>query len=75
MFVDNSTVKFENNEGQTGGALSLNKESVLTFDTSVSNLKIELHFTSNKAQSGGAIFVKDKDYISTVKTNIADNYL
>ena len=70
MFVDNSTVKFENNEGRTGGALSLNKESVLTFDTSVSNLKIELHFTSNKAQSGGAIFVKDKDYISTVKQTL-----
>ena len=66
LFRDNSTVDFEDNEGQKGGALSLYKQSVLRFNTSVSNLKTELHFTSNEAQNGGAVFVKDKDYISII---------
>ena len=67
QFRNNLTVDFEsNNEGQQGGALSLNRKSVLRFNTSVSNLKTELHFTSNEAQNGGAIFVQDKDYVSTI---------
>ena len=72
MFTDNSTVDFENNKGQQGGALSLNKKSALRFDTS---LKTELHFTSNEAQTGGAIFVKDSDYISRITRKLQKNYI
>ena len=78
LFMDNSTVDFENNKGQQGGALSLNKQSVLRFNTSASNLKTELHFTLNEAQSGGAIFVNDKDYTSTIdhqlQTSVFDRH-
>ena len=64
-FQDSSTVHFERNEGKEGGALSLNKESILRFNTSVPELMIRISFISNEAQTGGAIFVKDEDYIST----------
>ena len=75
LFMDNSTLDFEKNKGQQGGALSLNKQSVLRFNTSVSNLKTELHFTLNEAQTGGAIFVKDKDYISTIDYQLQTSVL
>ena len=65
-FEDNSTTHFERNEGDKGGAISLNRQSIFQFHTSASNLTIRVNFISNEAQTGGAIFVKDEDYISTI---------
>jgi hypothetical protein len=70
LFQDNSTVHFEKNEGNQGGALSLDRQSILRFYTSAPDLSIRISFVSNEAQTGGAIFVKDKDYISTVDSRL-----
>ena len=69
-FEDNSTVHFERSEGDRGGALSLNRQSILQFYTSASDLAIRISFVSNEAQTGGAIFVKDEDYISTINRRL-----
>ena len=60
FFRDNSTIHFERNEGNKGGALSLNKQSKMRFHSSTSNSAIKINFVSNEAQTGGAIFVKTK---------------
>jgi hypothetical protein len=65
-FKDNSTVHFKRNKGNQGGALSLDRQSKLRFHTSAPDLSIRISFLSNEAQTGGAIFVKDEDYISTI---------
>ena len=70
VFGANSTLRFENNEGQKGGALSLSKQSVLKFDTMHSKRSLILEFVSNLALYGGAVFVKDNDYLSTIGRNL-----
>ena len=65
-FEDNSAIHFERNEGNQGGALSLNRQSILQFYISAPDLAIKMSFVSNEGQKGGAIFVKDEDYISTI---------
>ena len=69
-FEDNSTVHFERNEGDQGGALSLNRQTILQFYTSAPDLAIRISFISNEGQKGGAIFVKDEDYISTINRTL-----
>ena len=60
-FVKNTEASFISNFGEEGGAISLNSMSVLTIDSTTSN--ITLTFTMNKARKGGAIFVDDSTYL------------
>ena len=79
LFEDNTTIQFERNDENKGGALSLNKQSKIRFHISISNLTARINFVSNEAQTGGAIFVKDEDYISTIdrrlRTSVFDRQI
>ena len=60
LFKDNVTIKFTNNNGIYGGALSLHVLSKLLFN--VSQHRITIDFIDNTAQEGGAIYVHDRGY-------------
>ena len=57
IFTDNTTLKFINNAGQMGGALSLYTGSPLVFPANKSNISIT--FINNTAQRGGAMYIED----------------
>ena len=57
---DNVTIKFIDNSGLNGGALSFYKESFLIFNATQSNIAID--FMHNSAQAGGGMYVEDKGY-------------
>ena len=57
-----SNVNFENNHGTDGGGLALYERSTINYLTGTCNL----YFAHNMAiKRGGAIFVKDSDYVSS----------
>ena len=66
MYIyQNFTAIFKNNQGGDGGAMSFYKSSRLLLITSFTE-KVRIRFYNNKAcNRGGAIFVKDSDYINT----------
>ena len=63
-FGDNTTIYFINSIRQNGGALSLDSESVLTFNATKMN--VSLHFINNTAERGGAIYVEETSHIKSV---------
>ena len=67
-FKVNTTVTFEHNSGEKGGALSLHDESVMVFtatNVNTTSRHTMLIFRHNEARRGGAIFVEDSGYINT----------
>ena len=63
-FGDNTTIYFINSVNQYGGALSLDSESVLTFNATKMN--VSLYFEQNTAEKGGAIYVEEASHIKSV---------
>ena len=64
-FRDNSTVIFEHNSGEKGGALSFHDESVMVFTATNNVTPTFMKFQYNEARRGGAIYVEDSGYINT----------
>ena len=80
LLSGHSTAVFTNNHGHKGGALSLYEESIIRFlplqlNTPDDNEKINLHFSSNKAALGGAIYVEDRDYINPFSLSLTQSII
>ena len=70
VFKYGSVIDFIENRGDKGGAISLYGESLMEFyDDGKSNLT--LNFVHNEAQTGGAVYIEDSDYLSTFGHNLS----
>ena len=67
--------EFKNNEGGNGGAMAFYQKSVIYAFTKERSRRVNVSFYNNKAlKRGGAIFVKDSDYMNVV-TNEKNQHL
>ena len=76
QFMPTTMIYFEYNEGGDGGGMAFYKKSYIRRQRSSewTNETIDMYFYHNKARgSGGAIFVKDEDYVD-VMTGYLNSY-
>ena len=72
LFVTTTLIYFEYNEGGDGGGMAFYKRSYIRRQQRSERYDetIDMHFYHNKAHgSGGAIFVKDADYVDVLMDN------